>query len=269
MASDTNPDIDAAGDRDEEGANDFKRHLLLRAGIAALLIAVLLAGLMLFDEANTPKPKSTDAPDNLAEAPTRLNVPPPSAARLQVPPLTEDAAAGAVDVEHAMEAEETKEAGEAKKADVIEEISAAPEFSTPPERPLTKPATARLATLRPQAAGMPEQVQPSLRSEASKELKHQARPAPASTPASASRPLSQAAARAATAGKGYLLQLGVFNNLTHAEELRAKLELNGIPAQIEARVQAGPYASREEAEQMRGKLRQLGLEEAVLVATKK
>ncbi|SMB22819.1 putative Sporulation related protein [Sterolibacterium denitrificans] len=267
MASDTNPDIDAAGDRDEEGANDFKRHLLLRAGIAALLIAVLLAGLMLFDEANTPKPKSADTADNLAEAPTRptrSNMPPPSTAGLQVPPLTEDAAAGAVDVEKATEAEE---AGEAKAADVVEETSAAPEFSTPPERPLTKPATARLATLRPQAAGMPEQVQPGLRSEASRELKRQARPALA--PASASRPLSQAAARATTAGKGYLLQLGVFNNLTHAEELRAKLELNGIPAQIEARVQAGPYASREEAEQMRGKLRQLGLEEAVLVATKK
>ena len=54
-----------------------------------------------------------------------------------------------------------------------------------------------------------------------------------------------------------------------AEELRAKLELNGIPAQIEARVQVGPFANREEAEQMRDKLRKLGLEGGVLVATKK
>lgn len=264
MTNDTNPGIDAADVRDEEGANDFKRRLLLRAGIAALLIAVLLAGLTLFDEVNTPKPKPAD---HLAEAPTRLTTPPP-AATLQVPPLAEDAASGETEAGHAEATEEAGDAEKTEEAGAVEETSAAPEFSSPSERPLTKPATARLATLRPQAAGVPEQTtQPTLRNEAARELKRQAQPAPAAAPAS--RPLSQAVARGVAAGKGYLLQLGVFNNLTHAEELRAKLELNGIPAQIEARVQAGPYASREEAERVRGKLRQLGLDEAVLIATKK
>jgi len=56
------------------------------------------------------------------------------------------------------------------------------------------------------------------------------------------------------------VQLGVFNNVANAEELRAKLELNGIPSQIEARVQVGPFGSRQEAEEARQKLSGLGLE---------
>ncbi|MBV2234383.1 MAG: SPOR domain-containing protein [Sterolibacterium sp.] len=260
MTRDTQPDIDAAHDGDEEAASQFKRRLLLRAGVAALLIAVLLAGLSMFDEANQPQPK---AADQLTEAPTQPASLPAAAAdtvSAQVPPLTENSGEDLI---------EMADADEAAAAGTVEDGGAASDFITPPGRPLTRPATAQLATLKPPVFSLPEST-PPLRNEAGRALQRQAQPAPAPVARPSSRSVPGASGVAvAVAGKAYLLQLGVFNNLTHAEELRAKLELNGIPAQIEARVQVGPYASREEAEQIRSKLRQLGLEEAVLVATKK
>jgi hypothetical protein len=39
------------------------------------------------------------------------------------------------------------------------------------------------------------------------------------------------------------VQVGVFSNHTNAEELMQKLHEAGIPAQIESRVQVGPFAS--------------------------
>jgi len=66
----------------------------------------------------------------------------------------------------------------------------------------------------------------------------------------------------------FFVQLGVFSNVTNAEELRAKLELNGIPSQIEARVQVGPFASRQEAEAAREKLHALGLDGGLLISHK-
>jgi DedD protein len=67
----------------------------------------------------------------------------------------------------------------------------------------------------------------------------------------------------------YLVQMGVFNNIANAEELRAKLELAGVPSHIEARVQVGPFSSREEAESAREKIAALGLDPGILMATKK
>jgi DedD protein len=63
--------------------------------------------------------------------------------------------------------------------------------------------------------------------------------------------------------------MGVFNNLANAEELRAKLEMAGIPSQIEARVQVGPFATREEADAAREKLRSLGMDTGILTAIKR
>jgi DedD protein len=67
----------------------------------------------------------------------------------------------------------------------------------------------------------------------------------------------------------FLLQMGVFSSVANAEELRARLELAGVPTQIEARVQVGPFASRQEAEQARDKLKELGLEPGLVVAARK
>ncbi len=58
---------------------------------------------------------------------------------------------------------------------------------------------------------------------------------------------------------GYALQAGVFADPRRAEELHARLVLEGIPSTIEARVQVGPFKSREEAEAARVKMKALGI----------
>jgi DedD protein len=78
--------------------------------------------------------------------------------------------------------------------------------------------------------------------------------------------LSQAAERSAE--KPFALQLGVFSDLANAEELRAKLEMAGIKASIDARVRVGPFATRAEADAARAKLRELGISEVLLVGMK-
>jgi DedD protein len=84
---------------------------------------------------------------------------------------------------------------------------------------------------------------------------------PTAPHAPASRPLTQAAESA----RRFLLQVGVFSNHANAEELLARLHEAGIPAQIESRVQVGPFASRQEAEAVRAKLKTLGIDDGMLV----
>jgi len=64
---------------------------------------------------------------------------------------------------------------------------------------------------------------------------------------------------------GYALQAGVFADPRRAEELHARLTLEGIPSTIEARVQVGPFKSREEAEAAREKLKTLGIDSVMLM----
>ena len=129
----------------------------------------------------------------------------------------------------------------------------------PAEKPLTRPASSRPASLRP-AEPVPPAASPAARPEPARELaQHQRMP----LRAPASRPITQATERQ------YALQMGVFGNVANAEDLRAKLELNGIPSSIEARVHVGPFASREEVDAVRMKLKELGLESGLLVTMKK
>lgn len=290
-ATESGMETDAAATIDAtEADNDsgFKRSMLWRAGIAAVLILMLLAGLMLFDEANTRDNQTAKGDQGakgakgqsgeMAEAPIRLAPPEPSA-DLQVPPLTDE-----LEAEELLAQLDQQDQQDMADADV-EELSAAPEFNLPDAaatapRPLTQPATARQAALKSQVASRADTTgtaatpatataktptKSSLRQEArtaiQRQSAEQAQAAAASDKATPATPVT-------TAGKGYLLQLGVFNNPAHAEDLRARLERNGIPVQLETRVRVGPFATREEIEQMRDKLRQLGLQDSVLVATK-
>ena len=62
------------------------------------------------------------------------------------------------------------------------------------------------------------------------------------------------------------LQMGVFNNVDNAQELLAKLLKNDVPAQLEARVQVGPFKTRAEADEARAKLKAMGLNTGLLMA---
>ena len=124
---------------------------------------------------------------------------------------------------------------------------------------MTKPATAKPASIRPSESALPPlAAKPNVQREIVRTPS-----AWGTHGAPASRPVTQAAEYQ------YALQLGVFSNLANAEELRAKLELAGVPATIEARVRAGPFASRAEADEARGKIQAMGLAQAILISVKR
>jgi DedD protein len=67
----------------------------------------------------------------------------------------------------------------------------------------------------------------------------------------------------------FAVQLGVFSNVSNAQELIARLKLAGIPSQLETRVQVGPFANKDEAQRAQDKLRELGLGKGMLVVAGK
>lgn len=66
----------------------------------------------------------------------------------------------------------------------------------------------------------------------------------------------------------YGVQLGVFNSVANAENLRKKMQAQGVPVVIESRVHIGPFATQAEAEQARAKLKAMGVEESAMVILK-
>ena len=81
----------------------------------------------------------------------------------------------------------------------------------------------------------------------------------------------ESAAPAATGGAGrFALRLHAFSDVATAEDLRGKLDALQIPStlSVEAKVQVGPFKSREEAEAARAKLKELGIYGGELVTLK-
>lgn len=90
----------------------------------------------------------------------------------------------------------------------------------------------------------------------------------------------KAAKNAATArhdasakSQGYVIQLGAFANMDNAKQRQAKLNALGVrfytekiksPVGDKLRVRAGPYATREEAEKVQGRLKSQGITDGVV-----
>lgn len=228
----------------------LKRRLLNRIAVAAVVMVGLLGSLAIFDALNAPEP----APQKMAAAPAA--VPPKEEAVVPEKPAETVAAPAA---EAKPEPTQVAKAGEEVVPEGTASPGAPPLQPLPPEKRLTKPATGRTASMRP-SEPVPPATSPAARPDPAREIA-QAPTAPRRAPAS--RPITQAGERQ------YALQMGVFGNLANAEDLRAKLELNGIPSSIEARVHAGPFKTREEAELARTKLKELGLDGGLLLTLKK
>lgn len=135
--------------------------------------------------------------------------------------------------------------GAAVQEESVETVAAAPERTEPAlespksAKPLTLPATPRTASIKP--------------------------PAPLSSVAApAAKPVAPVA-QIVEGAKRFLVQVGVFGNHANAEDLLARLQAAGIPAQIESRVLVGPFASRAEADAARAKFKALGIDDSVLV----
>jgi len=228
----------------------LRKRLLMRVAVASTVMAGLLGGLMVFD-AFFVKPER-EPPTRIATAPTPIQEPKPTEA-----PAEEKLAPA----EAQTEPEKTAESSTPVEVAAEPERSAAPTGSLPPakaERRLTVPARAQAAMMRPTESAVTARPAPET------EVARVVPPAVAkeTTPM---RPIAQAI----EASRRFLVQIGVFNSVANAEELRAKLELAGIPTQIEARVQVGPFATRKEAEQARDKLKDLGIEPGLVMTARK
>lgn len=205
--------------------DDVRKKALLRLAVAGIVTSAALAGLWWLDRSGG-EPK----------APAQATAPAPIVAAK--PPT--------------VEAPEIDEPGGETQAPATE-LDA-----TPPDP---------VADL--QAPGAPL-VQPSMEPPPPPKVSNSPRAAPpAASPGAMASPPPRPAARETPAAapaprveppsdKGYVVQLGVFSNPDNARELVEKLARAGVRAHLEARVQLGPFHSREEAEKARLEMRKLG-----------
>jgi DedD protein len=206
-----------------EDSGDIRRKAFVRLGIAAVVTALALGGLWWLDNSGKtePKPKPA-APSPIVAAPTQ---PPPEEPK-------------------PVETPQPTPAPEIPEPQPPEE-AAAP--TTPPPPPAIHPAQMSHAVHTP--AQTPHQssrqTAPAL----------QIQPvAPIAKPA----PANPAPVQTVSNGR-YAVQVGVFSNPAHAQELVDQLNKQGIHAYVETRVHVGPFTNRAEAEKAQAALKKLGI----------
>ena len=87
---------------------------------------------------------------------------------------------------------------------------------------------------------------------------------PSQTPATQTAATDSAAA---TPGKAYMIQVGVFASRANARALQKQLRRAGIEAHLETRVQLGPFKDKREADKALARAKKLGIN-AVLVSSR-
>lgn len=238
------------GDKAQE-----RRKVVVRVAVAAGLIVTLLATLLILEqqkETSEPLPMPVMSKPDIGVAVTS------SANGLSEE--VQEAIKGAPDTAQAelasMSAPHAEDPGASPAAPVVPEGSLDPSV-----KPILGAPVAAPSPVRP----VPRTGKPVNGDRLIVEA-----PRPAATPAPASvAPASVATPAAPLANGNFVVQLGVFNSVSNAEDLRSKLKQAGIPSQLETRVQVGPFASKDEAIKAQEKLRTLGLGNGMLVAAKK
>jgi DedD protein len=148
-------------------------------------------------------------------------------------------------------------------------VGKAPEVASAPAKPETPPA----AEAKPPPSPAPEKSKgeaprPAAKAAAAK-TDAVARAAPAAKGADAKR------AEAILNAEGFVVQLGVFADRENAKKLEARLAKAGVKHYTESvavaggeqtRVRAGPYPTREAAEQAREQLKGIGLAPGPVIA---
>lgn len=291
---------------------ELKKKLAQRMAFAAVMIAVLLGALALFDQLSGPTPTVTATKE--AQPQPQKEVTQPVKPAEPLPEADNKEAAKPVNQPEESAAPTEKNAPP-PPAPAAEPSKAAPALAKPaqpavrpaavpppnfPQRAL--PATKPITPVLPQ----PKTVTPSGRTQVSDHAQlgsvnnpPQAPQAPTASsngsamqapsqptlpqaPQAPTRPGSAAGVAvtpATTAAaaipvrqaptpqrlfSGFSLQAGVFSSTQRAEELYAKLQLNGIPATMETRVSVGPFKTREEADAAREKMKALGIDSVLL-----
>lgn len=261
----------------ESDLSDIKRKLAKRMGVAALMIVGLLGGLAVFDRLSTPnEADSNNAP--------QFSEPVPVAKKVQTQPVTPAEPAPTAPKENKVAAEPESSAPPVDKSGGGLSLPSPPEVMRQPVVAPAQPVVGQVPNGASQPAFGPGPVKAAkpVRTleigrpvEAAKPVEHvKSAPLARSSepakqgmtvgPAEPVVPISSPVSAPARLFSGYALQVGVFSDPRRAEELHARLTQEGIPSFIEARVEVGPFNSREEAEAARAKLGALGLDSVML-----
>lgn len=238
---------------DSDGQGELRGKLLKRLAMAGVLVAVLLGVLAFFDYLSTPEEPEPTVYEQPVPVPPKKEVTQPVKPATDLPEPPEPAPPEVP--EKAAEAPPPPAVAEAPPPPAPAPApGAAPETSPParivPARPAPPKPPALPDDTAPPSPAVPEET---------------AAPSRPPAPAIEAPPPRPAVSRLMS---GYILQAGVFNNAQRAEELHAKLTLNGIPSTLEARVQVGPFKTRAEADAAREKLKALGIDAVLMPPAK-
>ena len=150
---------------------------------------------------------------------------------------------------------------------------------TPAPAPAAQVEASPVAASTPAVESVPEKseappiTQPAVQGPKTRPTRSKPTEAPAGHIAPAQAPRHTAVpkplAREPKGPRQFVLQMGVFGDLDNARNLNEKLKQAGVPSRIEAKVQVGPFKSREEAEAARKKLIELGLNPGTLLPVRK
>lgn len=253
-----------AAESADSGA-DLRGQLLRRLSVAAVIVALLLGILTVFDYlSQAPEedelPVFTQPVPVAPKKPATQPVTPVDA--VPEPPAEDKPAPGGEAPATAQPAAETPPPPDVPAQPAAPGNTASRE-SAPAQggaKPVLRPqAVVRPATpARPEIAAVPE-------STAAPQVQPTPSPVPQSQPAAVQPAPARVLSREPSAGasrlfSGFVLQAGVFRSVQRAEELHAQLTLSGVPSTVETRVQVGPFKTRQEAEAAQQKLRELGID---------
>jgi DedD protein len=250
--------LDQGFEKREDDKGHARRKIVVRLAVAAGLIAALLATLLIFEQQKqadqAPSVPLVSKPDIGVAFGSSTNA------------LSEDVQRA---IKDAPDTAQTALASMSAPAEPVIVESAPPAPIVPEESkdPSVKPVLGV-------PVASPRRLDPHTGKAAHNdrllvEAPKPATPPPSPPPSVSSVPMPVAAPAVPVAAGSFVVQLGVFNNVSNAEELRTKLRSAGIPSQLETRVQVGPFANKEDAIKAQEKLRMLGLGSGMLVLPKK
>jgi hypothetical protein len=283
MTSNESQDFNPALNVQNDSAQ-IRRKLAWRMGIAGLMIVALLGGLSLFDylasdmeETEPPSPGFTEPVPVSKKSVTEASGPVVQAPAPESVPDEEKEEKPVVSTSESSEAPSDAITASPPANNAIPSPAAPTVAANPP------PAnTAAAAATLPRT---PTIRQPS-RSTTVRPSASASTPTPASTPSGwtdqrgsppelavsrpdASRKVDESPVQiiprqppvlSRLLSSGYTFQAGVFVDQQRAEDVYAKLVLEGIPATLETRVLVGPFKNRNEAESARAKMKALGID---------
>lgn len=237
----------------------LKRKLVTRIGFAGAMIVALLGALAFVDYLSSPE----------EPAPAPAFTEPVPVANKEVTQPVKPAEPAAVDKTPATAAPENSAAPVDKSIPPASpQVAAQPALLRNAERSEKAERADKEKPAAPAAITRPTQAPPHgvAASSASASRSDESRPGK-ETPGAASAPAQPPRAEEPAPARllpGYALQAGVFADVRRAEELHARLTLNGIPSSLEIRVQVGPFRSRAEADAAREKMKALGVDAVLL-----